>query len=275
MSQQHLINSAVFDRSGHLIGNVVSIQAAADDFALIVQLSASDGGNNQVTIHQTAIRDIDGENRTIRVDLDRQQCAPQASQGIQLVEERLVVNRQRVKVGEVSVRRVVETEMVQIPVRREKLVVEKIGDGASPAEPIEIPLAETQIEGTGIDPDFGAVLEPGDRGQSASASGSFESIRDAIDFLNAVVQQPNHACEKVRVAILLDGDNGLKGTLYEFEDPQTAVQKISRLDKILLNQCNQVRLELFLSDPARRRTYEDWLARYAASPQDSTNELSP
>ncbi len=237
-----------------------------------MQLSESDGGHNQITIPSTSIRDIDAENQIIHVDLDRQQCAPQASQGIQLVEERLVVNRQRVKVGEVSVRRVVETEMVEIPIRREKLVVEKIGDSAAP---IEIPLGETQLEGSQFqNHEAAAQLGDSDRSPEVSASGSFGTIRDAIAFLNAVVQQPNHPCEKVRVAILLDGDNGLKGTLYEFENPQTAVQKISRLDKILLNQCNQVRLELFLSDPALRRTYQDWMTQYTASVQAPGNGLT-
>lgn len=269
MSQQHLINSAVFDRSGYLMGHVVSIQAsAADDFALIVQLLKRDGGNNQVTIHSSSIGDIDPENHTIHVDLDRQHWVPQASQGIQLVEERLIVNRQRVKVGEVSVRRVVETDMVEIPIRREKLVVEKIGDSAPP---VEIPLGETQIQGPGI----AAGLGTGDRSQATSASGSFETIQDTVAFLSAVVQRPDHACEKVRVAILLDGDNGLRGTLYEFENPQTAIQKISRLDKILLNQCNQVRLELFLSDPSLRPTYQDWIAQYSSPVEEPGDRMMP
>ena len=255
-SQQHLINSAVFDRSGHQIGRVIQIQSStAEDFTLIVQLLEPDGGDNQLAIPNTSLQDIDVDNKTIHVNLDRQQFAPQANQRIQLVEERVVVDRQRVKVGEVSVRRVVETEMIQVPIRREKLVVERIGDSA---DPLEIQLGETHLQGYEI------ADQPVDLNPDLSANGSFKSIHDAIAFLDAVAQRPGHPCEKVRIAILLDGDHGLKGTLYEFKDPQTASHKISRLDKILLNQCNQVRLELFLDDPTLQPTYQELMAQYTS-----------
>jgi hypothetical protein len=260
MPQQHLLNNAVFDRSGSPIGNVVNIQpSTAEGFTLIVQLLEPESGDNQVTIPHTSIQNIDLASKTIHVDLDRQQLTPQASQNIQLVEERLVVNRQRFKVGEVSVRRVVETETVEVPVQlqREKLVVEKIGDDA---DPIEIPLGKTQIEGYEVTAQSADI----DGNQDLTASGSFDTIRDAIAFLNTVAERPGHPCEKVRIAILLDGDNGLKGTLYEFKTPQTASQKISRLDKILLSQCNQVRLELFLNDPSLKPTYQDLIAQYTS-----------
>lgn len=263
MSQQHLLNSAVFDSSGYLIGNVVNIQSStAQDFALIVQRLESAGEDGQLTIPSTSIKNIDLDNKVVYINRDQQQSPPQAGQKIQLVEERLVVNHKRAKVGEVSVRRVVETEIVEVPIRREKLVVEKIGDSA---EPVEIPLGETQLQNYEIQ-NHETAPQPAesDRHQELIASGSFKTIRNAIAFLNAVVQRPDHACEKVRVAILLDGDNGLKGTFYEFQDPQTAVQKISRLDKILLNQCSQVRLELFLCDPTLQRTYRDLIAQYAS-----------
>lgn len=45
---------------------------------------------------------------------------------IPLLEERLVVQRQRHKVGEIIVRKVVETRMIQVPIRRERLIIEQI-----------------------------------------------------------------------------------------------------------------------------------------------------
>lgn len=45
---------------------------------------------------------------------------------IPLLAERLVVERRRRKVGEVVVRKVVETQMVSVPVRRERLIVEQV-----------------------------------------------------------------------------------------------------------------------------------------------------
>lgn len=256
MSQQHLINSDVFDRSGYLIGKVVRIQTSTDtDFSIIVQLLGSNGEGDQVTIPSTSFTAIDSEKKTIHVDRDQREFAPNAGQGIQLVEERVVVNRKRVKVGEVSVRRVVETEMVEIPVRREKLVIENIG---SSTPPIEVSLGETQIQGHEI------AVKPADS-RDLTASGVFETIQDAMTFLNTAEQQQELRCEKIRVAILLDGKNGLKGTIYEFETSQTATQKLSRLDKVLFNQCSHVRLELFLNDPSLVQTYQNLISEHASA----------
>jgi hypothetical protein len=48
------------------------------------------------------------------------------AQIINLLQERLIVDRQRRKIGEVIVRKEIETRIVEVPVRREKLVVEQI-----------------------------------------------------------------------------------------------------------------------------------------------------
>jgi stress response protein YsnF len=45
---------------------------------------------------------------------------------IRLLAERLVVNQNKRKVGDVTIRKEVETRMIQVPVRREKLIVEQI-----------------------------------------------------------------------------------------------------------------------------------------------------
>jgi len=45
---------------------------------------------------------------------------------IRLLGERLVVDRGKRKIGEVIVRKEIETRMIQVPVRREKLIVEQV-----------------------------------------------------------------------------------------------------------------------------------------------------
>jgi Domain of unknown function (DUF2382) len=45
---------------------------------------------------------------------------------ISLLEERLVVDRYKSKVGEVIIRKEVETQIIEVPIRREKLIVEQI-----------------------------------------------------------------------------------------------------------------------------------------------------
>lgn len=54
-----------------------------------------------------------------------QEALPEAT--IRLLEERLVIDRRRRKAGEVIVRKVIETQIVEVPIRREKLIVEQVG----------------------------------------------------------------------------------------------------------------------------------------------------
>lgn len=62
---------------------------------------------------------------------------------IPLMEERVVVDRKKQRVGEVVVRKEVETEIVQVPVRREKLIIEQVG--AEPKQLAEIDLASESV----------------------------------------------------------------------------------------------------------------------------------
>jgi stress response protein YsnF len=67
-----------------------------------------------------------------------------AQEVIPLLSERVVVDRQKRKAGEVVVRKVIETEVIEVLVRREKLIVEQV----SPAykELAVIDLGETSTE---------------------------------------------------------------------------------------------------------------------------------
>lgn len=255
MSTQ-LVDSSVYDRAGYLIGKVIRVEPLAEgDFSLVVGLVGDHDAGGEVIIDNSQIHDLDSKEKIIHVDVDYQKFNPDAG-SIQLVEERLVVNRKRVKVGEVVVRRVVETEIIEVPIQREKLIIERIGSGEPP---VEVSLGETRIQGY----DIGAQPAVAADTQDAIANGNFETIQDAIRFLSTAAERSDFNCEKVRVAIILNGDTGLKGTVYDFETPQVAIQKLSRLEKILLNQCSNVRLELFLKDRSKVQAYQDWIAQYA------------
>jgi len=66
---------------------------------------------------------------------------------IPLKEERLVVDKKKQKLGEVVVRKEVETEYIQVPVQREKLIVEQVGE--EPKQLAEIDLTdESQLPHT-------------------------------------------------------------------------------------------------------------------------------
>lgn len=66
---------------------------------------------------------------------------------VRLVEERLVVSRSKHKIGEVIVRKEIETRIIQVPVRYEKLIVEQI----SPERKQLIEINLGQAEDTGIE----------------------------------------------------------------------------------------------------------------------------
>lgn len=76
---------------------------------------------------------------------------PAAAANIQLLEERLVVNMHRRKLGEVIVRKVVETEIIEVAVRREKLVVEQISPEYQQLAVVDL----RQLDGVEIQPPAG------------------------------------------------------------------------------------------------------------------------
>jgi len=64
---------------------------------------------------------------------------------IQLLEERLVVVMHRQKLGEVIVRKIVDIEMVEVPIRREKLIVEQISPDHRQLAVIDLGLDSDQV----------------------------------------------------------------------------------------------------------------------------------
>ncbi|MBW4537542.1 MAG: PRC and DUF2382 domain-containing protein [Myxacorys chilensis ATA2-1-KO14] len=123
---------------------------------------------------------------------------------IRLLEERLKVNYQKQKVGEVVVRKEIETRMVQVPVRREKLIVEQVGD--SPRRLAEIDLAQGEIEGLEL---LGSEV-PSNHSITAGSTvgstvrGEVSSPRTAAWLLDAIARQSNHGCKRIRIEIELD-----------------------------------------------------------------------
>lgn len=107
---------------------------------------------------------------------------------IPLGEERLIVERHRQKLGEVVVRKVIETQMVQVPVRREKLVIEQVGGTTTN------PLAEI---------DLGAD-ELAELPMATTVAGTFPSLKAASMVLDAIAHQDHHACHSVQVEIVLN-----------------------------------------------------------------------
>ncbi|MEH2027910.1 YsnF/AvaK domain-containing protein [Nostoc sp.] len=125
---------------------------------------------------------------------------------IRLLEERLVVESSKRKVGEVIVRKVIETRMVQVPVRREKLIVEQISPEHK--QLAEIDLGQGEI--TGVDLSEVERLEVTHFDNGLTVSGEFSSPKIANLLLNAIALERNHGCKQVRVTIAVEDESHQK-----------------------------------------------------------------
>lgn len=121
----------------------------------------------------------------------------EVDKNFRLLAERLVVDSVRQKVGEVVVRKVIETEMIQVPVRREKLIVEQVGPVHK--QLAEIDLSQGEIAGIELVENGSQELASWDSG--LTVSGSFSSPKIASLLLNAIALERNHGCHHVHISI--------------------------------------------------------------------------
>ncbi|HIK05628.1 MAG TPA: DUF2382 domain-containing protein [Trichormus sp. M33_DOE_039] len=121
---------------------------------------------------------------------------------IRLLEERLIIDHHKQKIGEVIVRKVIETQMVQVPVRREKLIVEQITPNHQ--QLAEIDLKNGEINGVELRESERAELTSQISG--LSVSGCFISPKIASLLLNAIALERNHGCQQVCISISVDNE---------------------------------------------------------------------
>jgi stress response protein YsnF len=129
---------------------------------------------------------------------------------IRLLEERVVVNSQKRKIGEVIVRKEIEIRMVQVPIRCEKLIVEQVSPEHK--QLAEIDLGHGDISGfefidgqTPLKTTEIAKLESG-----LTVSGDFHSPKIASLLLNAIALERNNKCKQVRVTIVVEDEEHQK-----------------------------------------------------------------
>jgi hypothetical protein len=125
---------------------------------------------------------------------------------IQLLEERLVVNRHRHKVGEVIIRKEVETRIVEVPIRREKLIVEQVSPETK--ELLVVDLGEKQRT------NFKAAEE-------ATIEGRFTSVDTAIQFLQAISDPSSPDVQGISVTVNLK-DNSVKAKYQRWLDKSSS-----------------------------------------------------
>ena len=158
----------------------------------------SEFNNSELTNPSTVMSNLTDADRTdenLDTDEDEENFDIVDQEVIRLLEERLVINRSKRKVGEVIVRKEIQTRMVQVPIQWEKLIVEQVGD--DPKVLAEIDLGEGSI--TGID-----LTEIKSDRQEPTVKAEFTSVQKASKILNSIASQPRHGCVKVRLEIVLE-----------------------------------------------------------------------
>jgi stress response protein YsnF len=152
--------------------------------------------NSEITTDNTT------ENNNKMESVIAESVEPIHEEIVRLLGEKLVVNRSKRKVGEVIVRKEIETRMLQIPVRHEKLIVEQV----SPEQKqlAEIDLGHEEI--SEIELESGETLNLDNVDSNLSVTGEFHSPKIASLLLNAIALEQNHGCKKVRVTIFVEDE---------------------------------------------------------------------
>jgi len=128
---------------------------------------------------------------------------------IKLLAERVVVDRKKRKIGEVIVRKEVETRMVEVPVRYEKLIVEQVN-------PEHKQIAEINLGQETIAERKFTSWDAGEKKQSVdefTVRGRFDSPKIASLLLNAIARERQHGCQQIHIEIVVDSPE--KQKLYQ------------------------------------------------------------
>ncbi|MEM7592034.1 MAG: DUF2382 domain-containing protein [Cyanobacteria bacterium P01_A01_bin.83] len=128
------------------------------------------------------------------IDINQQSDSLEVA-AIPLLEEKLQVARHKQKVGEVIVRKQVETKIVEVPLRREKLIVERIGK--NPEQLTEVVIGSGEVNGFQYN-------ELNDRDRLHLTNSHFLDLPMAQKLLEAITQASATANTKIRLEIVTD-----------------------------------------------------------------------
>ena len=123
---------------------------------------------------------------------------------VPLLEERLQVEYERRKIGEVIIRKKIETRMIQVPVRYEVLVIEQVS-------PEQKTLAEVDLSQDAVSDEVPALAG------KPTVSGEFKSAKTAIAVIDAIAKTLRHQCKSIRIEIELD-DSSLTQSYQDWLD---------------------------------------------------------
>ena len=276
-----ILGFTVFSSTGERLGVVQDLTVDSNDQICLVLSQEGQPGYQSYWVSSESWKRIDSARRVVEVDLTAGQPMSGASLGVEgtampvdaafdssrledqaivrLVEERLKVNRQKRKVGEVIVRKAVETRIVEVPVRREKLIIEQISPERQQLAAIDL----GQGEITGID-----VLDPLATEQRASTSpyrveGRFDSPQVACQVLSAIAKNADHQCSKIMANLGWKAGASSYQTYHEFPEPAVAYQVLNTMVMQHPTQVGTLALTLDLQNAEAQERYQTWFSRYS------------
>ncbi|HHP7231519.1 MAG TPA: YsnF/AvaK domain-containing protein [Xenococcaceae cyanobacterium] len=231
---KQLISYRVLDRQGRIQATVQDIYYGADkSFNLLIQLEGKNNQSILHQLDYSDVYQIDTAKHLVLSNLSPQQIAnlpiyqpvpdhfkstlkdavsDQSNvnsvlnqnheptqvlevQQIPLLEEKLRVARHKHKIGEVIVRKQVETRMIQVPVRREKLIVERVGK--NPERLSEVVIGSEKVNGF----EYEALKNTDSLHMTKS---QFLDLQTAQQLLEALGQLNSATNAKVRLEIVTD-----------------------------------------------------------------------
>ena len=194
---QNVLGSAVYDQNKDYVGVVVKVNRSDNDqLSLLVQGNPTPTGPNLMTVHGASIQKIDLPRRKIVVNLADHAPVSVEVESLPLWQEQVTVNRDRRKVGEISVRKTTDIYTLEVPVRSEKLVLEDADTGET--------LAEVGLSNTQVTQQEESELSAGLKyAEGTLVRGHLTELTDAINFLEAVSQFPKNGFRKGKITLAL------------------------------------------------------------------------
>ncbi len=119
---------------------------------------------------------------------------PMFEETVSLLEERLVIDSHKRKIGEVIVRKEIETRIIEVPIRREKLIVEQVSPTFKQLAVVDLgQIHETEFDRV-------AFNQPPAFDPSAY---KFDDTHAAIQFLEAIASESSSSQQTVHISIML------------------------------------------------------------------------
>lgn len=136
--------------------------------------------------------------------LDTPEVSGGENAGVRILEERLVVDRIKSKLGEVIIRKEIETRMVLVPIQREKLIVEQVSLEEKQLADIELGEEDMLAIELTVETTENRLSKTVDSANELIVIGEFVSAKTASLLLNAIALERNQRCKKVRVKIVTE-----------------------------------------------------------------------